>query len=169
MAKSEELYMYGLEIKALEKFKGHDGEHLLRGNLYFNNKKVGRVAQDWSMGETFAWYDRHSPYKDQALQAIDKLGYKLWRGYTRSVMNFFVLDFLLESKEAVQDAKRKKATIVVVHLKGHQVQGFVINQATSFITDTFLKQVGITKEEVDTIFLYTYYQGAVNIFRQTQV
>lgn len=37
-----------LEIKALGKNVGHEGEPLLYGNLYLNNKKVGFVAEgDW--------------------------------------------------------------------------------------------------------------------------
>ncbi len=39
-------YLVGSSIKAVKFFKGHDGEELVQGDLYFRNKKIAFVSQD---------------------------------------------------------------------------------------------------------------------------
>lgn len=36
----------GIELKNVLEFKGHEGEELLQGDVYFNGKKVGFYSQD---------------------------------------------------------------------------------------------------------------------------
>lgn len=44
----------GITIKSLKKFRGHEGEELFQGNVYFNNKKLGFWSQgDWGGPDTF--------------------------------------------------------------------------------------------------------------------
>lgn len=38
--------MPNLEVKAIKKFKGHDGADLSQGNLYLNNKKIAFIGED---------------------------------------------------------------------------------------------------------------------------
>lgn len=35
-----------LEVKAIKKFKGHDGMPLVQGNLYLNSKKIAFISDD---------------------------------------------------------------------------------------------------------------------------
>lgn len=43
--------IYGIELKGITKFKGHEGEPLIQGNIYFNGKKVGLYSDDSWGGE----------------------------------------------------------------------------------------------------------------------
>jgi len=36
----------GIEIKAMTKFKGHEGETLTQGNIYMDGKKIGWYSED---------------------------------------------------------------------------------------------------------------------------
>ena len=36
----------GVSIKAFKKFRGHEGEELYQGNVYYNGKKLGFWSQD---------------------------------------------------------------------------------------------------------------------------
>lgn len=35
----------GVSIKAFKKFRGHEGEELYQGNVYYNGKKLGFWSQ----------------------------------------------------------------------------------------------------------------------------
>ena len=37
--------IYGVELKNITNFKGHEGEPLIQGNIYFNKKKVGKCSR----------------------------------------------------------------------------------------------------------------------------
>ena len=44
----------GIQIKSRKSFKGHEGEPLFQGNIYFNKKKLGFWSQDaWSGPDNF--------------------------------------------------------------------------------------------------------------------
>ena len=50
--------MYGFEIKGVKSFRGHEGESLKQGNLYYNGKKVAFWSQDaWSGPDTLIYED----------------------------------------------------------------------------------------------------------------
>lgn len=50
--------MYGFEIKGVKSFRGHDGESLNQGNLYYNGKKVAFWSQDaWGGPDTLIYED----------------------------------------------------------------------------------------------------------------
>lgn len=47
----------GVTIKAIKKFKGHEGEPLVQGNIYLNNKKLGFWSQDaWGGPDIFTGF-----------------------------------------------------------------------------------------------------------------
>lgn len=49
----------GLTLKGITRFKGHEGEPLIQGNIYFNNKKVGYYSQDsWGGPDTINIYNK---------------------------------------------------------------------------------------------------------------
>lgn len=44
----------GIELKNVVNFKGHEGEDLIQGNVYYNGKKIGFYSQDsWSGNDIF--------------------------------------------------------------------------------------------------------------------
>ena len=50
--------LYGFEIKGVKSFRGHDGESLKQGNLYYNGKKVAFWSQDaWGGPDTLIYED----------------------------------------------------------------------------------------------------------------
>lgn len=41
----------GVELKSITKFKGHEGETLVEGNIYLDGKKIGFFSQDVTGGD----------------------------------------------------------------------------------------------------------------------
>lgn len=48
----------GYQVKAFKTFAGHEGEPLRQGNLYFGNKKVGFLSEDFRGGGAVIDIDR---------------------------------------------------------------------------------------------------------------
>lgn len=76
----------GIEIKGLKQFKGHEGETLLQGNIYFKGKKVGYYSDDFRGGMPIVEIDtkvQHEMfqlskgYEDKYTNSLDNLIYEL--------------------------------------------------------------------------------------------
>lgn len=57
--------IYGISLKAVKMFHGHEGEPCYQGNLYLNNKKIGFWSQDSHGGPDHLRLD--VPYSEQLL------------------------------------------------------------------------------------------------------
>lgn len=57
----------GIELKNAVEFRGHEGEYLIQGNVYYNGKKVGYYSQDsWGGCDIFNLdYDLPQHLKDE--------------------------------------------------------------------------------------------------------
>lgn len=42
--------IYGVSLKGVKHFKGHEGEPCVQGNIYLNNKKIGYYSDSYMMG-----------------------------------------------------------------------------------------------------------------------
>lgn len=47
----------GFTLKAVKVFKGHEGEPCFQGNIYLNDKKVGRFSSSYTMGPMDILFD----------------------------------------------------------------------------------------------------------------
>lgn len=74
----------GLELKNVEKFKGHEREDLYEADIFLQNKKIGHWCQDYMNGPADIRFD--SKYDEQKL--VDKIIY-----YNKDVQDPFEVSF----------------------------------------------------------------------------
>lgn len=61
----------GIELKNIVNFKGHEGEDLIQGNVYYNGKKVGFYSQDsWGGIDNFNLDNELSTNKRNEIEDI---------------------------------------------------------------------------------------------------
>lgn len=73
----------GIELKNIVEFKGHEGEELIQGNVYYNGKKVGFYSQDaWGGCDNLSIdYKLPSELKDEIKNVAYKyVGNELFKG-----------------------------------------------------------------------------------------
>lgn len=107
-----------LEIKALGKNRGHEGEPLLYGNLYLNNKKVGFVSEgDWG---GMANIMIEPQYRDVVREEAEKFYNATPQKYSFDIE--FALVELLYMKQAETEMKRsdKKKALYELHMDNNK-------------------------------------------------
>lgn len=101
-----------LEIKGLTTGVGHEEELIMEGNLYYKNKKVGRVWQDSWSGTTEHSFDSVGKDKlNEVKTAIQTTAQQLVEDkYINDeyMYTMLVLDFLLNLKLTEKDLKNLK-------------------------------------------------------------
>jgi hypothetical protein len=95
----------GIAIKGLKEFKGHEGETLLQGDIYFKGKKVGYYSDDFRGGTTVVdidvkvqheMYQLSEGYETDYVNRLDNLIYEivmladLERTFTKAVKKGYV-------------------------------------------------------------------------------
>ena len=93
----------GFEVKAVNEFRGHDGQPLIQGNLYYNNKKVGFLSDD-DRGGLNTIRIREKDIKQKFNDTAEKL-----KGDKESICNAreFLYETLFFIKEVERLAKQK--------------------------------------------------------------
>jgi len=102
----------GIAIKGLKEFKGHEGEPLLQGNIYFQGKKVGYYSDDFRGGMAVVDIDtkvQHEMFK------LSK-GYE--HPYVNSLDNLIYEVVALASLEKEFTSKVKKGYLGIAEVKG---------------------------------------------------
>ena len=83
--------IYGLTLKALKKFTGHDGEPCYQGNLYLGTKKIGFWTEDGRGGSGI--YRMDPPYREGKLNVRVK---ELHAKYHPEDTEYYDLDCLMQ-------------------------------------------------------------------------
>lgn len=97
------LNINGFELKAVKNYKGHDGQPLAQGNLYYNNKKVGFLSDS----------DRGGPViiriKDDDIEEKFNETAKQFKGDKASTLNAkqFLYYHLFHIKDIEKTVKKK--------------------------------------------------------------
>lgn len=134
-----------LEIKGLNKAYGHEGETLLSGNLYLNNKRVGRVSEgDWG-GNMNIHIDPE--YRVAVMEEAKRVFNLVPQDYPFDIE--YVLIDLLCLKEYEGELKRSKKRNALYHIEmknNRFIQDFYLGQALLPSLDN-LVQIGAIKEE----------------------
>lgn len=104
----------GFQLKAVKNFRGHEGEPLKQGNLYFGNKKVGFVSEDSNGGYPTIDIDR--AYREEWTKASE-LFEKEYPEKSISTPEETLFHALLEITENESTFKKavKKGYSVVAH------------------------------------------------------
>lgn len=134
-----------LEIKGLGKNIGHEGEQLLRGNIYLNNKRVGWAAEgDWGGNMTIH-------ILPQAREAVEAEAKKVFsqtpQPYSYDLET--VIAELLYQKQYESDLKRsktKKAVYDIDMTNNRFILPFSLDQAILPSPEN-LVQVGAINEK----------------------
>ena len=66
----------GFTLKAIKVFKGHEGEPCFQGNIYLNNKKVGRFSSSYIMGPMDIFFD--TPEAEQTFNELVSAFFKVY-------------------------------------------------------------------------------------------
>ena len=98
--------IYGLTLKALKKFTGHDGEPCYQGNLYLGTKKIGFWTEDGRGGSGI--YRMDPPYREGKLNVRVK---ELHAIYHPEDTEYYDLDCLMQEIISLLDDEKffKKA------------------------------------------------------------
>lgn len=114
------LEFYGLQVKALKMYRGHEGEPLRQGNLYIDNKRVGMVSDgDWG-GPMSLHVD--TKFRDVYNERMAKLTQELKPLLSKHLPEFirideeFIADMLLTNADMKQQAGRKKKVLAIARV-----------------------------------------------------
>lgn len=91
----------GIELKNIKKFRGHEGEELMQGNIYYNNKKVGFYSQDsWGGPDIVNLdYDLDADTRDKVNDIMENyIGGKLFEKLDNLYNETYHVDFKYEQK-----------------------------------------------------------------------
>lgn len=145
-----------LEIKALGKNVGHEGEPLLYGNLYLNNKKVGFVSEgDWG---GMANIRIEPQYREVVREEAERF-------YNATPQPFsFALEYalveLLYMKQAETEMKRSvnKKALYELHMTNNKyMPSFWYSQFFSPDIKNLLTVQAITDEDIKSLSGCTVY------------
>ena len=150
-----------LEIKALGKNIGHEGEPLLYGNLYLNNKKVGFVSEgDWGGMANI----RIEPQYREVVRVEAERFYSA----TPQAFSFdieYVLVELLHMKQAETEMKRSvnKKALYELHMTNNKyMPRFWYSQFFAPDIKNLLTLQAITDEDIKSLSGCTVYTLGTN-------
>lgn len=121
----------GLTLKNIVEFKGHEGEPLFQGNIYYNNKKVGFFSQDSWGGEEHVQVDKAVAdlFKDYQCKDYDFKGI-VWAIYD-------VCDLLDKEKEYKRVIKKNElASLLEIKVSDYEFARIVINKLVASLDMT---------------------------------
>ena len=145
-----------LEIKALGKNRGHEGEPLLYGNLYLNNKKVGYVSEgDWG---GMANIMIEPQYREVVREEAEKFYNATPQPFSFDIE--FALVELLYMKQAETEMKRsdKKKALYELHMTNNKYKpNFWYSQFFAPTIKNLLTLQAITDEDIKSLSGCTVY------------
>lgn len=114
--------MEGLEIKAISKVKGHEGEDCYYGNLYLNGKRLGKLNEDSYGGPFFMDIDESKQELFDEIQAyVDENKFTSAVSGDGTTIVLSVQGYLwsvLRCAGVYSDVKKYKKTRVYIYAKG---------------------------------------------------
>ena len=138
----------GITVKALKKFKGHEGEPLYQGNVYLGNKKIGWWSQDSWGGPDSCCLDE--PYRIRKLEAkVKELNHDKEKNYTRDDGSTYTIDYSLDimfgdlmelkaDEDVFKDAVKNGFAGVLLVTDGHHVFGWNLNKEMADLSDEII-------------------------------
>lgn len=166
----------GITVKALKKFRGHEGETLYQGNVYLGNKKIGFWSQDSWGGPDTCYLDE--PYRVRKLEAkVKELNNDKAETFSREDGSTYTLDYSLDrmfgdlmvlkdDEDTFKSAIKNGYGGVLLVTDGYHVFGWNLNKEAIDLNDEiilmkfakeiedgkkkhkFFGEYGLTKHEV---------------------
>lgn len=153
--------IYGLELKAIKKMIGRNGE-IFQANIYLENKKIGTYSQDFLGGSPNIHLDGYSyskleeSVKSRYLQKDNK-----WRDKNKKLEHIDVLEETFENiytlieweKLYKKEAKTRDLFQMIVLLEDYQYRVFFAKEKTNdneinSLCDELTKVLNIQKNKV---------------------
>ena len=136
----------GITIKALKKFKDHEGMNIYQGNVYMNGKKLGFWSQDYMSG-----YDNFNFDENICNEAVEKfrnsdLVDEEYKNFTNlGVLLAYVISLINTEKEYKKYVKRGYEGMIQVTDGFHIFEGACVLytkvDADDTIKNAFKKQI----------------------------
>jgi len=150
--------IYGIELKGVTRFKGHEGEPLTQGNIYMDGKKVGYYSDDFHGGPINLQIDE--PYKEKFYKIVHA-----HIGEDKFMADEIFIEDLVNLGEFEKDFKRAmkkgyKAMMVVDHPSRYPIS---INTTDKSVENTikWLDENGYEEYKVDGKYNITPYINIV--------
>ena len=102
----------GFQLKAIKKFRGHEGEPLRQANLYFNNKKVGFVSEDAHGGYPIIDVDNTKEWQEVAEEYLAE--HPEETTFSPPEFLFYELFDLSENESEFKKAVKKGYTMIAI-------------------------------------------------------
>lgn len=120
----------GLTLKALKVFRGHEGEPLAQGNVYFNGKKLGFWSQDaWGGPDRFDFDESLLDNLVEQYKKSDKVEPKYKDIFNLSCLLYDLLCLIDDEKDYKKCVKAGFPILLITDLFGNCKEWFILNEA----------------------------------------